>query len=278
MDVNLLISSADTSDFVTEVIAQVNGQSFSSGSMPLYRADLLAGAPTKISQDEANNYGDTLLTHYLIEPGLPCPKEPLCTILTLIDALAKTKQQEQTYSPQAGDVVTIQVYKYSAQSVVPVYMYFESSMRNSSTIYSRTEWTEDVAQVQPFLNQRTLTRNTVVVKLASPVTVLMIDPTGKRAGFDPITGSFVFDALVAISSTGDEPYFLIVPSPVGGRYTFQVTGTETGTYTMDIQLQNTEGQATTVFHTTAPTSQGNTRGYPFTYGSTFLIYLPLLLK
>lgn len=278
LNANLLISSVDTSDFVTEVFALANGQSFSSGSMTLYRVDLLAGTPMTISQDEANNYVDTLLTHYLIEPGLPCPKEPLCTIVTLIDALAKTKQQQQVYSPQAGDVVTIQVYKYSAQSVVPVYMYFESTIRNGSTIYSRTEWTEDVAQVQPFLNQRTLTRNAVVVTLASPATILMVDPTGKRGGFDPMTGKFVFEIPVAVSNTGDEPYFLIIPGPVIGLYTDQVTGTANGNYTMDIRTLNSQGQASTVFNTIGQTTPGATTTYSFTYGSGSLLYLPLIRK
>jgi hypothetical protein len=264
-------------DFVTEVIAEVNGQSFSSGPLTLYHADLLAGAPSTLTQDEANNFTNRVLTHYLLEPGPPCPTEPLCTVLNLIDVLANTAWQQTIYSPQAGDVITTRVYKYSAQGVTPVYLYLESTTRAGSTIYSRTKWTEDVTQVQPFLNQRRVTRSAIVVKLASPATLLMVDPTGKRAGYDPATGSFVFDVPVAISYNEDEPYFLIAPGPAFGQYTFQVTGTGTGTYTLDILTLNAQGQASIVFHTTGQTAQGSTEIYPFTYKPPPL-FLPIVLK
>lgn len=126
--------------------------------------------------------------------------------------------------------------------MTPVYLYSESYERNGNNIYTLNKWTEDVTKV-PDVNDpnKVMARDALVVKFASPITVLVTSPSGKRAGFDPTIQSLVFDFPMAISNAGDEPYEVLIPNPEQGQYTYQVTGTASGTYTMNVHSIDNSG-------------------------------------
>lgn len=84
----------------------------------------------------------------------------------------------------------------------------------------------------------------------SPVELLVTDPSGKRVGYNQVTGSNVFEipgssyftdnpivnADDGSDGTGDTNGLktLFVPSPVGGNYQVQLFGTGSGGYTLDL--------------------------------------------
>jgi hypothetical protein len=259
-------------DFVSEVIATVNGKDYSSGLLTLYHADLVGSYIGSLTQAEADNYSWNLLYAYVTRPGIPriCPGgnpgiSGICTVLKVLDLFAKVALANNSYSPKAGDSWKVQVYKYSAPTMAPVYLYNESVDRNGSNIYNYARWTEDITQVQPWLNSPGIARTALVTKFASPVTVLAVSPNGQRAGFDPSTHNYVFDFPAAISNAGDEPYELVIPSPVQGQYTYQVTGTGNGTYAMTVQSLDSAGNGNPVTTISGIAAPGITDTYVLTY-------------
>ena len=254
-------------DFVSEVIATVNGKDYSSGSLTLYHADQTFSLGGTLTQAEAENYSSNLLLYYETRPGLPCSPEVICDALNIIDLLAQVVQANKTYSPKADDSWTIQVYKYSTPTMTPVYLYYESVDRNGTNIYNYAKWTEDITKVQPILNQQAMIRTALITTFASPVTVLAVSPTGQRAGFDPSLHNFVFDFPAAISNAGDEPYELLIPGPVQGQYTYQVTGTGNGTYTMTVQNLDSAGNGYPVTTISGVAIPGITDTYLLTYSA-----------
>ena len=260
-------------DFVSEVIATFNGKDYSSGSLTLYHADQVGYQHGTTTPDEANNYPWKLLYYYATKPSLPCPGidlrvKGICYALKVIDMYAKEAQANAAYSPKALDSWTVQVYKYSAPTMTPVYLYYESNNRSGSNIYQYAQWTEDITQVQPFLNQQAMIRTALIATFDSPVTVLAVSPTGQRAGFDPTVHNFVFDFPVAISNAGDEPYELVIPNPVQGQYTYQVTGTGNGTYTMTVQNLDSAGNGNPVTTISGVAAPGITDTYLLTYSAS----------
>jgi len=102
-----------------------------------------------------------------------------------------------------------------------------------------------------------------VVRAHSPVELMVTDPNGHRVGFDPISGTNVFEITDAgysqdaplADAEGIEPPLgdpsgiktIYIPSPVGGTYQVLTTGTGSGTYTLDTQTAGlvANGQSTT---------------------------------
>lgn len=270
-----LPTTPDSGDFVTEVIAQVDDQDFSSGQLAFYHVDLLANSQNTLTWEEADNYQDKVLESYALRPGIGCPNVPgdprlkaICVVLKMIDLQAKVHQTKQTYTPMANDITLIRVHKISAQGITPVYLYYESVTRNGSTIYTYAKWTEDFTEVKPFIDTGAVARSAIIIKLASPATVLLVNPVGKRAGFDPTNGTFVFDFPIAISANGDEPYFLVVPNPVVGQYIVQATGTANGSYALSIQTLNSTGQGSNPINIVGTAFPGMTDAYFASYSST----------
>lgn len=103
-------------------------------------------------------------------------------------------------------------------------------------------------------------------RIAVPAELLLIDPQGRRVGYDPSTGITYtgrWDAAVApphpIRTEIPEAYYeaislddavtgepgpvtleLDVPRPLAGDYQIQVIGTETGTYTLELRAYDPE--------------------------------------
>ena len=246
LETSILIPNALTpGDFISEVVSTVNGRTFSSGPQTLYHVDLVGDTSNTLTDDEVKAYSLALLSDYARRPSIPCGGVPgvvippqICPTLKVIDFIAKAL----VYVPQAGDTTTIKVFKVTAQSTAPVYLYFEGATRSGASVYSRSKWTEQESWIQPYTQLLALDRTALVITFASPVTVLVVDPSGKRAGVQPSTGEFIFEMAVAISDKGDEPYSLVVPSPQTGEYQILVTGTGSGPYTMRSQSINASGQ------------------------------------
>jgi len=85
-----------------------------------------------------------------------------------------------------------------------------------------------------------------------PVEMLVTDPNGKRVGHDPVTGTDVFeipgasyirDFAIADVNGNSNPVgetdgikTVCIPSPLGGTYTTVLTGTATGSYTLNSSI------------------------------------------
>ncbi len=90
-----------------------------------------------------------------------------------------------------------------------------------------------------------------VAQARCPVELLVLDPAGRRVGFDSTGGTNIFeladagyaqdgavaDAEGLASPLGDNSGIktIFIPSPIGGTYQVLITGTTNGNYTLDVQ-------------------------------------------
>jgi hypothetical protein len=107
-------------------------------------------------------------------------------------------------------------------------------------------------------NQCGGTAGTVLITAHSPVELLVTDPFGNRTGFDPITdtiysqifGSAYYtdstteDATPATGATTPAVKNLEMLAPGSGWYLLRATGTDTGTYSIDVRSYDSAGSLT----------------------------------
>lgn len=114
----------------------------------------------------------------------------------------------------------------------------------------------------------------------SPIEYFLTDPMGRRLGVDPATGQ-------AFNEIPDADYSLenltsdidgeagsthpsvdaLVPHPVDGTYRLQVTGTDTGTYSLTLLGTASDGSGSTTEIPSTPTWVGAVHNYSFTFSS-----------
>lgn len=96
--------------------------------------------------------------------------------------------------------------------------------------------------------------NRATFNIYSPADLLVTDPFGRKTGYDPITG-IEYNQIPGSGYQGesldddetDEPsedhwFVLDIAGPAEGKYTIQVTGTDTGTYDLEVRTINVDGQ------------------------------------
>ncbi|MEM3628775.1 MAG: hypothetical protein QXQ94_10830 [Candidatus Bathyarchaeia archaeon] len=81
----------------------------------------------------------------------------------------------------------------------------------------------------------------LILKVNSPVDILLIDPIGRRCGYDPNIG--IVNEIDGAYYSGPlaEPEIMIVPEPLIGNYNLRVHGRGIGNYTIEIQTIDLEG-------------------------------------
>ncbi len=110
----------------------------------------------------------------------------------------------------------------------------------------------------PF-NSDATTPDDSVVKLQgkSPVGLLIVDPMGRRLGYDPTTGKPVndFGSQATDSGPNTEPEILTLPLSliVPGPYHFSAIGTGSGSYTIELQIASRDDPSHIVLDRTLAT-------------------------
>lgn len=236
---------------IVSIKADLPSSSTLSPSFILYRSHLIGGqGPRLFTSGEEQTYTFDLMKRDLLHNTSLCSGggtvwlETVCAIkdglLDVILAYFKVKSD----IPRADDVLNESLFQYDIPGVpnVPVaYNFYRQIERNGvGVVYAQSWWSEDSSDFTPSV----LTQTPLVIDLASPAALFIQDPQGRVAGFDPITQQLRFNFRAAISDVNDEPYRLVVPNPVPGKYTLQVIGTGTGPYTLSVYRLNEIGQIT----------------------------------
>lgn len=123
----------------------------------------------------------------------------------------------------------------------------DASWRSTMSFFETKEkWAEGYLD---FINQRlkdevnsiaskiSVPSDTLSFVLHSPANLCVIDPTGKCIGFDPQTATTINEISTAVYTGPDcDPQVISIASPLEGAYHILLTGTDTGSYTLDIEL------------------------------------------
>jgi len=132
---------------------------------------------------------------------------------------------------------------------------FDSSWRYTMAFFeAKQDWATGYVD---FIDQRlkndvnliaskiTVPSHAIGFVLHSPANLCVIDPQGRRIGFDAQTATTINEISTAVYTGPDcEPQVISIESPFEGRYLVLLTGTDTGLYTLDIEL-TTPTQTTT---------------------------------
>lgn len=123
--------------------------------------------------------------------------------------------------------------------------------------------------------------NGLVFFLHSPAEMLITDPSGRRTGFDPITGmtykeipgasydsTRIDDLTDELSTLADASKEFLMVRPIDGEYTIKVTGTGTGTYDLDLRAYNRHGRLARVRYDSVPVTAGQVSTYQLLYSGT----------
>lgn len=109
-----------------------------------------------------------------------------------------------------------------------------------------------------FFTVRPVNRANLAISAHSPVEFVVTDPAGRKAGYDPRTGTTVDEIPGAVYETielgpsdgavaGVESSVfpqMMIPAPEDGEYTTEVIGTGSGDYTLQLVASNWEGDVT----------------------------------
>lgn len=96
----------------------------------------------------------------------------------------------------------------------------------------------------------------IYLYLASPAELLITDPLGRKLGKDPIN-NIVYNEIPDSSYTAEGPIItseislieikeakvIYIPTPIDGKYTFQVIGIDSGSYILETLLYDQNGEA-----------------------------------
>lgn len=127
----------------------------------------------------------------------------------------------------------------------------------------------------------TLQDGTILATFHSPGEIYLTDPSGRRVGIDPLSGSTYNELTGGFQGTeglgDDDPdgtthpdtnpvKFAGIHAPVAGTYIVTVTGTGTGTYQLDVALRTQDRQnGTSLGATDIPITPGEVHTYRFDY-------------
>jgi len=123
---------------------------------------------------------------------------------------------------------------------------------------------------------------TIVLRVDSPVNILITDPNGKQLGVDSLGDSHNdFSGTIVNSITGGsenfnngfdsgpgEPRFFAIKNPVPGTYNVQSIGTGSGPYTVHVYSVNTANPVGQAISTSGTASVGSTGSESFTLDAT----------
>lgn len=128
-------------------------------------------------------------------------------------------------------------------------------------------------------------RSSIEVSAHSPIHLLVIDPFGRKAGYDPISGQSWQEIPGSgyLSETIQEPdggslpmaKLLFIPQPVDGDYLIQAIGYGNGPYTIQVSSTDVAGSTITTNYS-GIAQNGDTEEWPVDYHSGNLLYLPLV--
>ena len=123
--------------------------------------------------------------------------------------------------------------------------------------------------------------NRLTFTIYSPADLLVTDPLGRITGFDPISkinytqipGSGYQGESLDDGESGQESeshwFVLDIYAPIEGKYTVQVTGTDTGTYDLEVRTTSLTGDASPVFAMNSiKTERGKIQRYELSYSAT----------
>lgn len=238
----------------------------------IYSAVTLRNSPRTLSEDDARNYSSMLLENYLLRPGLPEPNTRpgsfwsyIGAATTVLDFLVAFFEVAQLYEPKQGDTLGVEIFEYTVPNGPIAYYYYEYIYRNNSVFYERKVWTESEASIQPYVNVN-IGRPAIAISIASPVTVLVTNDSGKRAGYDAEAGEFIFEYPMGIGNGGDEPYYVLIPRVIGGsQYDLQLTGTDNGAYSLTVRYLDYDGSDYTISQITGGIENGEVHSYQIDY-------------
>ncbi len=123
----------------------------------------------------------------------------------------------------------------------------------------------------------------LLAELHSPAELLLTDPLGRQVGFDPARGSSFAEIPSASYDSSQygvvqddetiaqpDPLWkeLYVPLPTDGEYVVQVTGTASGTYTLNLLGYDRAGRSAGFLGRDIPISSGEVHQYAFQFSAT----------
>jgi hypothetical protein len=92
----------------------------------------------------------------------------------------------------------------------------------------------------------------------SPIDIVVIDPLGRKVGFDSVSGNVVNELGESAwySGRGSEPQFIEIGDVVPGTYTVRGIGTQTGPYQLELTRESEEGDRLASKTTSGTTTPG----------------------
>jgi hypothetical protein len=175
-----------------------------------------------------------------LPPSFPPKMLTKWTLLALaveqvICAVDEVLQQEV----QIGDIVSREIWKAEAPGVNTAFLaslelVFQEGIRPP---IKRGVWTENEAIAQELFigedgNPQPFREHALLFELHSPASLVVTDPNGLQAGYNPSTDEVFADYPAMVSDPGVEPFLLYVVEPDPGNYSVEVIGTGTGNYTL----------------------------------------------
>ncbi len=236
--------------FIGTVEATWNYISAKSEPTLLYEAESLINEPPKtLTPEQVKFYQWELLKQFIGQPEVPLPY-PLDRIQTLIRCLFYWGL-EDGYRAQAGDVVSVQTYKFTAPGVAPVWLVRETIVRDGNVVVWHNSWTENEMKYIQGTSPAPgyvdlLDQNEFGMTLASPAWLYVTGPDESHGGYEPSTGLLVRDFRMVISEREDEPFVLLIPDPQKGVYLIQVVPDPDALPTDTYSLEVTSGDTTII--------------------------------
>jgi len=109
---------------------------------------------------------------------------------------------------------------------------------------------------------------TIVIRLDSPINVVVAGPDGRRIGVDPVTGVAVNDfSDNGFDSGPGEPRFFAIRNATIGGYGVQVVGTGSGPYALHVYSLDPSQAVGQHIETTGAATPGSTSNADFTLGA-----------
>ncbi len=101
--------------------------------------------------------------------------------------------------------------------------------------------------------------DTLKVVGESPINIQIIDPQGRRIGYDKVSGSSLMEVPGGVySGPGSEPQLITIQNPFEGKYRVTVYGKSEGAYKITTELLVSEGETMSISKYEGTISQGET--------------------
>lgn len=273
---------------ITVTVISTSGEL--SQQLDLYTAQQIDDLTLTMSENFAELYESGKINRSIGDPSgiLPSPSSLLSgeltflksanTFLTLIGTLVDIMEEFlPEYHPQAGDVYDRNWWIFSTTNVAPIYFLEWDVTRNGIIQGSGHGFTTDPDHFERRLR---VAEEKIVIRaaLASPAVLHVIDPSGERAGFDPITLDPISDFPVLFSDPGDEPFEFFILDPLDGKYRFDIVGTGEGGYSFKLQTASKDGGEEFNISGVISTGEIQTVTAVFNGTDTFTLSLPIDIK